>query len=303
MKHIRGIRPSRVLGALILSSLTLASTIPAEAVRDDLTTSVQQAFLTRLTAEVRAKDVGSPLVETIRQADGWSFGSVTGQVPVGVHGAPPSALYLARPSGRHWQVEFDGSSGFQELAARAPLLSTEERGVLTPGRSASPTDGMSLPWRTGERWFFGGGPHGQNGQDRPFSSLDFNGGTGEVLAPADGVIYRSCARRGSALITLVHEGGIATSYYHMTNLTKVKNGTPVAAGDYLGRIGTAVPCGGYATGPHVHFSLRSGLDHLGVNGTSLGGWTFYEGSRAYDGRAERDGESVAPGEELTNFGP
>ncbi|WP_280465817.1 peptidoglycan DD-metalloendopeptidase family protein [Nocardia brasiliensis] len=162
--------------------------------------------------------------------------------------------------------------------------------------------GLALPWRGGEAWFMGGGPHGYSGRSRPFNSLDFSGGDGRVLSPARGRFYKTCVRNGSAEIRLVHDNGYTTSYYHMTNLPDVADGTLVAAGTYLGRIGVRLPCGGSANGPHVHMSLYRGRTPIPVHGKTIGGWTFWQGRNPYEGRAEHDGRSIGTGGRLTNYG-
>ena len=70
-------------------------------------------------------------------------------------------------------------------------------------------------------------------------------------------------------VIINHNNGYYTYYGHMSKiLTKV--GATVAKGQVIGLVGTT----GYATGPHVHFSLTSG-GPLHGGGTLLNPWTIY----------------------------
>jgi len=73
----------------------------------------------------------------------------------------------------------------------------------------------------------------------------------------------------------------------ITTLLAVGNNVPVNYLQYLGDIGTAVDCGGSASSAHVHFAIRLNGSYIEWNGREIGGWTIYEGSSAYQGKAER----------------
>ncbi|RJQ79268.1 M23 family metallopeptidase [Pseudonocardiaceae bacterium YIM PH 21723] len=213
---------------------------------------------------------------------------------------------MAKRNGKDWQVEYEGTDGFFALVEQAPeaVLPAEEKQNLLAAKAntyATKT-GLALPWKVGDSWFMGGGPHGDDGRSKPFNSIDFNGGDGTVLAPADGTVYRSCVKNGSALVKLVHANGFSTTYYHMTGLIKSKAGTKIKAGTKLGKIGTQLPCGGFASGPHVHFSLLKGKNKVPVNGMTIGGWTFKEGAQSYQGSASHAGQTVGTGRPMKNFG-
>ncbi|GIG56865.1 hypothetical protein Lfu02_12370 [Longispora fulva] len=264
---------------------------------------------------------GTPLVEIRRTTGdaggaeagaGWAFGSATLPVPDGVDGTPDSALFVAHGSATRWEVGLEGTPAFARLAGRAPatVLRPEERAVFAAGSPAGPVDtGLELPWARGDSWYMGGGPHGNDGTHRPFSSADFTEGPGldgRVLAAGPGLVYRSCERDGGALVKVVHDNGYTTTYYHMRDLGPAADGARVDAGAYLGHTGTQLPCGGQATGPHVHFTLwRSAPEtELPLDGRTIGGWTFHEGRNPYDGYAERRGLRVdRTGGTLTNHGP
>ncbi len=55
-------------------------------------------------------------------------------------------------------------------------------------------------------------------------------------------------------VTLEHEGGWRTLYWHMkTDSVNVRVGDEVACGDRLGLVGSS----GYSSQPHLHFELKS----------------------------------------------
>src|SRR3954447_11106151 len=137
---------------------------------------------------------------------------------------------------------------------------------------------FSLPWSTGTAWRLTGGPHSNTGSGRPWSSLDFAGPVRGVSYPvraaAGGVVVRPCAN----WVEIRHGNGWETSYYHLARI-QVHAGQYVQRGTVLGFTSTRAGCGGSATGPHVHFSIKHNGDYVNVRGFVLGGWTAREGRR------------------------
>lgn len=160
---------------------------------------------------------------------------------------------------------------------------------------------LGLPWERNADAVMTGGPHGNSG-DRPFSSLDFKPKDGIIRAPAPGVVTVLCE---GVRLRIDHGGGYSTQYYHVDKTASFPSGSKVSEGDYLGRISKRIDCGGRADGPHVHFALIRDRRFIPVDGVTMGGWTFYEGSGAYDGRAveQRTGKVINTGGLLTNYGP
>lgn len=279
------------LGALVLPQ-------PASAAPPSLADEVRSVMVDEHGA--------SPLVEPSRTHDNWVFGSTTVPSPPDAHEGPRSALFVARNLGRKWRVELEGTAGFVDLARQAPreVVSDSEKDLFAKNFQVQPLadTGLGLPWPQGVAWWMGGGPHGNSGQSRPFSSIDFNGGDGRVLSAGPGKVYKSCVRGRSALVKVVHPNGFSTTYYHMYDLTTLPDGSNVQTGTYLGHIGNELPCGGSSSGAHVHFSLLRGNTHVSVNNQTIGGWTFYEGSQAYGGYAMRNGVRVNVGGRVTNYG-
>ncbi len=158
--------------------------------------------------------------------------------------------------------------------ARIPLAAAD------PGSAR-----LSLPWSPDDPpWVLLKGIHSWSGKIQPASSLDFapspSGGIGNVLAAGDGVAYRdgNCAPN---FVRIDHGNGLHTSYYHITDIPdSLRDGTPVRRGQFLGRTGEALPCGGRANGAHVHFTVwnfsgqfdRSPRQEANVVGMDIGGW-------------------------------
>jgi LasA protease len=161
---------------------------------------------------------------------------------------------------------------------------------------------LSLPWARGEFWRLTGGPHPESyGRQRPWSSVDFqpeNAKPGRVRAARGGVVSRPCRN----LVLINHGDGWTTSYYHVTNI-QVKNGQRVDRGQLLGWTSTRAGCGGFATGPHLHFSLLWKGDYVNIRGHAVGGWKVTEGSEPYRGCLVKDGmRKCAPKGNVYNFG-
>ncbi|WBQ04435.1 M23 family metallopeptidase [Kribbella sp. CA-293567] len=313
--------PRRALVALAALALTAsaavaagsAATADSQAAAPPLGQAVAAAMVgahgQQAKAYFRTDYVPAPVVEPQRTNGQWAFGTTVIPIPADAreqHGTPESAIFLARSTGKGWQVAFDGTAEFRTMARQAPdsVLSKAEKDLFTTeAKALAENTGLALPWKQGATWGWGGGPHGYGGNTRPFSSIDF-GGNGQVLAAAPGRVYKSCRSGDSALVTVVHTNGYRTSYYHMSNLTTLADGAAVQTGTYLGTASTRLPCGGSANGAHVHFTLLNGSgSYVAVNGKTIGGWTFYEGAQAYGGYAKRGGTISYPGSgRLTNYG-
>lgn len=91
---------------------------------------------------------------------------------------------------------------------------------------------------------------------KPHEGIDLPAPVGTpVFAAADGrVVYAGGAIRGYGnLIVLKHAGDLLTAYAHNSVLL-VSQGQSVLAGDRIALVGQS----GHATGPHLHFEVRSG---------------------------------------------
>ncbi|GAA2595210.1 proprotein convertase P-domain-containing protein [Actinomadura fulvescens] len=301
-----------IMAVLIGLLVTALPAGPAAARPDrpqaDLTQAVTTAMHQQLAAQARGSyglSAGAPLrtlVEPQRWSSGrdWTFGSSVFLIPKGIETAPVTSLFVARLTGGAWKVGLQGTTDFAALSHQAPSSVVKETERLPFARTAEPKSlsadtGLSLPWKQGTGWGHWG-VHGNSGQSRPYNSIDFYGGDGNVLASRAGTMYRHCTSGGRwPHITVMHDNGYTTGYYHLRDTTGKASGSPVNLGEYLGRIAEELPCGGSANGDHTHWTLWSGSGGntpVAVQGKTIGGWTWYEGASAYTGYAERGGTRI-----------
>lgn len=152
---------------------------------------------------------------------------------------------------------------------------------------ASQSFSMQLPWPTGQGWY-SGGAHSNTGSGYPYSSLDFNNGSGGwgsntpwVQAAHAGTVTRYSACN----IRVTHTSGYATQYYHMDSL-QYRSGDYVNQGAWLGRYANsynqALCQGGQSSGPHVHFSLLQNGYFVSLQNKYLSGYRVDVGNSNYD---------------------
>jgi len=314
-------RPARL--AVALSALLSASVLPfvsavpagAEPAAPDLATTVRAKIVEKAAPRAGARvTTADTEVNVMREGSTWVFGSAIAKAPH-VEGAYPEGwLFVANRKGGAWQVAFEGESAFPALTSAAPaaVVSGPEKKIFashgrstvdkSPSRDAKPLaggdfrTGMRLPWAVGQTWRLTGGPHGASRQ-----SIDVAGGDGRVLAARGGTFYVMCAsQRG--WVRVAHDRGYSTDYYHLQG-NRTDNGVTVAEGAFLGNIGVDVSCGGSATGPHNHFSLRQNAVYIGIASHSLGKWQVYNGAAEYQGYALHGSAQANVGGSLYNYGP
>jgi hypothetical protein len=196
----------------------------------------------------------------------------------GCHAERAAPLHPERPPGR-WHVVAAGES-LESIARDAGvpaedileingLLRAEEVVpgkaifVLEPSRPPPPAPvvvAASTTQRTGLLWplttvrVVVGSPFGTR-DGRPHEGIDLPAPIGTpVFAAAEGrVAYAGNGIRGYGnMIVLRHDGDLMTVYAHNSVLL-VSQGQPVRAGDRIALVGQS----GRATGPHLHFEVRS----------------------------------------------
>lgn len=310
-------RRSRFAAALLVLPLALvtpavpATASPSPAPAPDLATTVRAKIVDTATrASVTAADTE---VNVMRSRGGtWAFGAAVALAPH-VEGAYPEGwLFVAERTGPKWTVAFEGEAAFPALTAAAPaaVVSAKEKKIFaghgpgarkTPSRDAKPLagddfrTGMRWPWAVGQTWRLTGGPHGAARQ-----SVDLAGGDGRVLAARGGTFYVMCSsQRG--WVRVAHDRGYSTDYYHLHD-NRTDNGATVAEGEFLGNIGVDVSCGGSATGPHNHFSLRQNAVYVGIAAHNFGKWQPYNGAAEYQGYALHGSTQVGIGGSMYNHG-
>lgn len=110
-------------------------------------------------------------------------------------------------------------------------------------------------------WRFGGSDY--------HTGVDISGGGvygANVVAANDGVVkhvnWSHTPGRGYGIYVIIDHGGkISTLYGHLSNIS-VSVGQEVSRGQVIGNVGST----GWSTGPHLHFEVRNGTQHLNPMG-------------------------------------
>ncbi|MGW3558603.1 M23 family metallopeptidase [Streptomyces sp. NPDC000963] len=259
----------------------------------------------------------------------WARGVAYVEAPRARHGAPEGWLYLAHREDGRWVPGLEGDREFADQVAESPLVGAAERrtmtayaeraaaprtrtrpldappGQISPAGAQANVNGLLLPWMPDHYMTLTGGPHAHDSGSGYWSALDFAGGdaSGLVRSSREGTATSMCGA-GGGWTRVIHPGGFSTDYYHMRNTTYY-NGTSIARSALLGSIGTDTCAGGSATGAHVHWSLRTyDANYAGqytwLNGRTIGGWTWWNGSAQYSGCGTRLGVTACPGTALYN---
>jgi LasA protease len=160
-----------------------------------------------------------------------------------------------------------------------------------------------LPFLPGAFWALTGGPHSAWGEDMPLAAIDFAppmniGGCTQTdqltTAVADGIISRT----GNGIVVLDLDGdsdertGWVVFYLHIASRDKIISGKKVKAGDPLGHPSCE---GGVSTGTHTHIARKYNGEWILADGPlsfTLEGWQTHNGSTAYEGYLERNGQRV-----------
>ena len=287
------------------SSLTgpeqIRDTIEATAV--DLATAFYEHLYTWGT---RHTGPSLDLPATLALADGTAV-----EVADGSSGSFAVSSVLAQGqdlAGWQAQVAPDSPVGFgQTFEALFPDYDPLDTSNDIDPPSAPPGDLFQFPFPLGATWTFSG-PHNWNGGSAPppYSSMDFfTGGASCSVLPnppqfsvstAGGTSYRPS--NYSCWLEINHGGGWITSYYHLQNIYK---GSSAGRNAGTGSIACEVCAGGFATGPHVHWSLKYNGAYTSLEGTKLSGWTIHVGSTAYtSGSLTRDGVTLLPYRTVNN---
>ncbi|MFE3474549.1 MULTISPECIES: M23 family metallopeptidase [unclassified Streptomyces] len=265
-------------------------------------------------------DEGREVVVDVRTVAGdWARGVAYVEASRAQHGEPEGWLYIARRQNGRWIPGLEGDREFAAYVARSPLVGEAERRNMTAyaERRTEPqagagevgvlanTNGLLLPWMPDYYMTLTGGPHAHDGGSGYWSALDFAGGnaSGLVRSSREGTATSMCGA-GGGWTRVIHPGGFSTDYYHMRNTTYY-NGTSIARSALLGTIGTDTCAGGSATGAHVHWSLRTydanyNGQYTWLNGRTIGGWAWWNGSGQYSGCGTRLGVTACPGTAIYN---
>jgi LasA protease len=168
-----------------------------------------------------------------------------------------------------------------------------DQALLNPLDLSQPV--FSLPFSTGESWFFTSGPHSGWGTGAAWAALDFAPdeegvgcyrSTSWVTAAADGVVVR--VGDGIVVQDLDWDGEEGTGwtilYLHLAENDKVRQGTHLKIGD---RIGHPSCEGGPSSGSHLHLARRYNGEWIPADQDipfNLSGWVSRGDGVEYDGR-------------------
>ncbi|MFC9759186.1 M23 family peptidase [Streptomyces sp. NPDC056921] len=273
-----------------------------------------KAAVSELAAEGR-----KVVVDVRTVSPGWARGVAYVEAPRTHHGEPEGWLYIAHRKNGHWVSGLEGDREFADHVAKSPLVGKAERQTMTayaqhkatPQQQTSSvgtmanTNGLLLPWMPDYYMTLTGGAHSSDGSTGYWSSLDFAGGnaSSRIRSSREGTATSMCGA-GGGWTRVIHPGGFSTDYYHMWNATYY-NGTSIARSALLGNTGTDTCAGGSATGAHVHWSLRTydanyNGQYTWLNGRTIGGWAWWNGSSQYTGCATRAGVTACPGTAIYN---
>lgn len=208
-------------------------------------------------------------------------------------------------------VEASDPASFAATWARLfPETDALDASVSITPAALPPIDFFQFPFPLGQAWWFNGA-HNWNGSavtfGRPYSSMDFFTSADSCSLPPVGE-WAVAAAGGSGYhpsgyncwYRIDHVGGWTTSYYHLRNTAA---SGPVSANSAIGTIACEICAGGFATGPHVHFSLLYNGAYVDLEGVRLSGWTVRSGNGDYQsGGLEREGTFLKPYSLVLNQG-
>jgi LasA protease len=154
---------------------------------------------------------------------------------------------------------------------------------------------FTLPWATGETWYFSGGPHGGWASGSGWAAIDFVPDQVDIgCQPSDrwvtamtgGTVIRS--QDGEVVVDLDNDGleqtGWTILYMHIAADGRVAEGTQLKTGD---RIGHPSCEGGAANATHVHIARRYNGEWIPAGGVIplvMDGWQVNGEATEYDGR-------------------
>jgi hypothetical protein len=307
------VNPKLLLGALEFRS-GLVSRIPAGWSDGDVVADIEDTAMTMATAyyehlhtwgerRPRVRRLGR-LPPVIRLEDGAAV-QLDSDDPSGSFALVALLSKFTDAAGFEAAVAQGGAGSFEDVfGSLFPSVDLQDSSNEIDPPGTPPANMLQMPFALGATWTFGG-PHSWNGNSTPpFSSMDFFIGGGTCPAPlyqfsvaaASGAAYRPYGY--SCWLEIDHGTGWTTSYYHLQNLSSAAAVDRNAA---LGTIACEICAGGYATGPHVHFSLKYNGAYISLEGVELSGWTVHVGPTAYfSGSIERDGVSLDPFSQVLN---
>ncbi len=279
--------------AVVLPSVSEIPTVTPDMApnEDDLRSAVANRFRQQF-AIAPSSEI---FVEEIQEQSALAAGLV-GKYASGEDSGPEVYVFIAAYEAEMWQIYFEGSSEFAERLASFPeeILPAgfSKDSVIEGDSRGSVPANYSLPWPVGEQWKMTGGPHRNDTSvaGQAWSAVDFQGiyPVNKVTAVQEGTVTVIPSCRNFVLIS--HPDGSKTGYYHLNNI-QVYNGQQVGRGAYLGNTSQEAGCGGSATGPHVHFSIRNSANNgIDIRTVNIGGWKAISHGAEYSGCMVRNSD-------------
>ena len=143
--------------------------------------------------------------------------------------------------------------GAEEEAARQEAMQNNQQ-YTGPGSTATGSYIWPCPSSTYVTSRYGYRTHPIFGDERPHSGIDISANEGATIIAADSgtVSVATYSSSYGNYVTIYHSNGTYTLYAHMSSLA-VSAGQTVSQGGTIGYAGST----GWATGPHLHFEIRS----------------------------------------------
>jgi LasA protease len=199
-----------------------------------------------------------------------------------------------------WEKDIDGT-GF--LLTYFVFFGNPFKYAIEPLVSASTTQPpMTLPFNSGETWFFTGGPHGGWDSGSAWAALDFappgEGGCFTspywVTSMANGLVVR--ASDGEVIQDLDNDGyeqtGWVILYMHIAAEDRAQAGEYLFTGEHVGHASCE---GGVSNANHVHVARKFNGEWIAADGKMpfvLDGWTSSGSGAEYDGFLTRGSQSI-----------
>jgi LasA protease len=158
---------------------------------------------------------------------------------------------------------------------------------------------LTLPWTSGETWYYSGGPHGGWESGSGWAAIDFvpdqiaigcRASDRWATAVSSGTVIRS--QNGEVVVDLDNDGyeqtGWTILYMHIAAEGRVAKGAQLKAGD---RIGHPSCEGGAANATHLHLARRYNGEWIPAAGTIplvMDGWKVTGEATEYDGGLTKD---------------
>ena len=153
---------------------------------------------------------------------------------------------------------------------------------------------LTLPWASGEMWYYTGGPHGGWASGSGWAAIDFVPDATDigcltsdrwVLSMSPGTVIRS--ENGEVVVDLDNDGYVQTGwtilYMHIAADGRVAVGAQLKIGDHIGHPSCE---GGAASATHVHIARRYNGEWIPAGGTIplvMDSWKVTGEATEYDG--------------------